>query len=323
MNNSILNNDKAILTIAKSHDISLEEAKVLYFGIMHSTIGDLDNAITIYDEYLKTRSSSKLLCARGEAFLQKCEYKRAIEDFNMSIKLNKFEKDAYFSRAEVYRETEKYDEAIIDYSEAIKLNKNYSAALNNRGLVFFEQKKYQDAINDYTAVLLIEKNQEAIVSAHENLGDVYERIGKLDMAIDEYTKSLKVNSQNIKVLHKRGLMYIKTGKLDFAINDINKAIELDPINSLNYHMRAGIYDLKGNNNQAIADFSTAIDIDNSFTDVYLCRGNLFFKIGQYDNAIKDYDTVLKLKPRENGLKNAHETAIEMKRLASEANSNKK
>ncbi|GHU22747.1 hypothetical protein FACS1894172_05210 [Spirochaetia bacterium] len=122
---------KAIETLAQDWKISLEEALILFEGIMYKESGEYDKSISLYDNGLKLYpNSSKLLCAQGEVYLCKKEYELAINNFNCSLAINPLEEHAYFSRGEAYREKGNNDDrAINDYTNVLKLNPKYSAAL--------------------------------------------------------------------------------------------------------------------------------------------------------------------------------------------------
>ena len=52
--------------------------------------------------------------------------------------------------------------------------------------------------------------------------------GRLDKAIEDYTKAIELNPQHANAYHNRGLAWSKKGDRDKAIEDYNKAIELNP-----------------------------------------------------------------------------------------------
>ena len=56
------------------------------------------------------------------------EYKKAVEDFDTTIKMNPKYAMAYASRGQVYEEMKQYDKSIEDYKTAARLGDKDTAA---------------------------------------------------------------------------------------------------------------------------------------------------------------------------------------------------
>ncbi len=53
-----------------------------------------------------------------------------------------------------------YDRAIVDYDLALRLNPQDADAYNNRGLVYYNKRDYDLAIADYDSALAIDTNEK-------------------------------------------------------------------------------------------------------------------------------------------------------------------
>jgi tetratricopeptide (TPR) repeat protein len=60
---------------------------------------------------------------------------------------------AYVTRGNAWFEKGDYDKAIENYSEAIRLQPNFAVAFHNRGLAWKRKQDYNRAIMDYSQVL--------------------------------------------------------------------------------------------------------------------------------------------------------------------------
>ncbi|MEW6491631.1 MAG: tetratricopeptide repeat protein [Cyanobacteriota bacterium] len=64
----------------------------------------------------------------------------------------------YFYRANAYTDKGEYDRAIDDYNQALKLNPNLAEAYNNRGFAYSDKGEYDRAIDDYNQALKFNPN---------------------------------------------------------------------------------------------------------------------------------------------------------------------
>jgi len=81
--------------------------------------------------------------------------KKAIEDYNQSIKLSPKYPQAYNNRAYTYMRLEDYKDALPDLDKAIALNPNYINALMNRADIHssYYDINYPKAIADYEKII--------------------------------------------------------------------------------------------------------------------------------------------------------------------------
>lgn len=78
-----------------------------------------------------------------------------------------------------------------------------------------------------------------------------------DIAIDNYSKAIKIDPKFVKAYNNRGVAYIWKKKYYLAIADFSKAIELDPRNGKAYNNRAIVYSYQGETAKAIEDLKKA------------------------------------------------------------------
>ena len=78
---------------------------------------------------------------RGNAYVAKGDYERAIQDFDRSIKLNPTYAKPVNNRGVAYLKKGEYDLAIKAFDEAIRLNPGYGEAFANRAEVYLKKKR--------------------------------------------------------------------------------------------------------------------------------------------------------------------------------------
>jgi tetratricopeptide (TPR) repeat protein len=91
--------------------------------------------------------------SRGDAYYQRREYDRALQDYDQAIKLNARYSDAFDRRCWTLATVDKLADALKDCKEALRLRANFAPALNTLGLVYLRLGQFDDAISSYSAAL--------------------------------------------------------------------------------------------------------------------------------------------------------------------------
>ena len=100
-------------------------------------------------------------------------------------------------------------------------------------------------------------------------------------------------SQSVKEYFKNGSDYAKTGEYQLAIDNFTKCLRIDTDYALAYNMRGYAYYSLGNYEDSIDDFTRAIRIDpdrikDDTFDAYYWRGVAYYSLGNYEEAIADF-----------------------------------
>ena len=78
---------------------------------------------------------------RGNAYIAKADYDRAIKDFDQSIKVNPTYPKPFNNRGVAYLRKAEYDLAVKSLDEAIKLDPDYGGAFANRAGAYCEKER--------------------------------------------------------------------------------------------------------------------------------------------------------------------------------------
>lgn len=132
--------------------------------------------------------------------------------------------------------------------------------------------------------------------AYANRGLAYNRSGQLDLAFNDYTKAIELDSSFSIAWMNRGLIYVNRNQLDKAISDFSTAIDINTNLKLARWNRGVIYSTQQNWNDAIVDYNKIIEIDPDFVDAHYNRGVALANLGDWQNALSDFENTIKLKP---------------------------
>ncbi|MBD2279605.1 serine protease [Aphanizomenon flos-aquae] len=219
----------------------------------------------------------------------------AIDDYNLAIKINPNDADAYYNRGNVRDDLGDKQGAIDDYNQAIKINPNNANAYYNRGIVRNELGDKPGAIDDYNLAIKINPND---ADAYYNRGNVRDDLGDKQGAIDDYNQAIKINPNNANAYYNRGIVRNELGDKPGAIDDYNLAIKINPNDALAYYNRGIVRNELGDKPGAIDDYNLAIKINPNDADAYNNRGVVRNELGDKQGAIDDYNLAIKINPND-------------------------
>ncbi len=264
-------------------------------GNAYSDKGDKDRAIQDYDKAIELNpQNADAFNNRGVVYRNKGDKDRAIQDYDKAIELNPQHAEVFYNRGVTYSDKGDKDRAIQDYDKAIELNPQHAEAFNNRGVAYSDKGDKDRAIQDYAKA--IELNPQN-AKAFNNCGNAYRGKGDPDRAIQDYDKAIELNQQDVGAFNNRGLAYSDKGDKDRAIQDYDKAIELNPQHAIALNNRGNAYRDKGDPDRAIQDYDKAIELKPQHAIAFNNRGNAYSDKGDKDRAIQDYDKATELDPQ--------------------------
>ena len=153
----------------------------------------------------------------GQVYYKMKNYDEAINNFNISIKLNNNVHVTYVNRGSVFEDLEEFEKAIEDYKKAIEINPKAYQAYNNVGNIYTKIGKFDESI----------KNLQIATLSNEflpfyNLGCLFNRINKNEEAIKSFNKSIELNPTHISSYRNRAYTNLRFKKFILAINDYKK-----------------------------------------------------------------------------------------------------
>ena len=152
---------------------------------------------------------------------------------------------------------------------------------------------WQDSETLWLSVL---KNYPEVPVAHNNLGNVYLKKGRLDAAISEYKMAISLNPSDAGLYNNLGAAYLKKGRLDAAIAEYQKAISLNPADALAHYNLGVAYGGKGKLDAAIAEYRKTISLNPTNAPAHSNLGIIYARKGELDAAIAEYKKAISLNP---------------------------
>ena len=162
------------------------------------------------------------------------------------------------------------DKAIQMFDIAVKEDSNYEEARYRRANSYYDKKDFKSASMDYLW----------LINHHTHTADVYERLGDMDTAIQDFKNALPFFSAAIAIdssqgsyFAARGLSWFNLEKFDKAATDLEKAVQLNYA-SADIYSRLGYAKLRMEDNKSAAFYFTkAIELNPGNYEDYANRGD--------------------------------------------------
>src|SRR6185503_18523310 len=189
-------------------------------GMEHANANEFDCALGACSEAIRldSRLSTGYAC-RGGVLGSRGDYLKAIKDFDQALNLQPDNGDFYYSRAQVNDRLGNTDEALDDLADAIELIKSElgrSLAFSLRERIFQKQGKLDDAINDYTQAIKLAPD---FAYHHGNRGEIYFEKQQYEKAIADYSDAIRLDEKNPYFHRDRAKAYRAMGRNDPAAVD--------------------------------------------------------------------------------------------------------
>ena len=230
---------------------------------------------------------------RGIAKYNLGDFSGAESDFDRALELNPVYTLAYHYRAITRSRMGHYDEAIEDLRRAVELRPSYYGLYFSRGVTYFLSQQFEKAVEDFNRFISHEPRD---ADAYLNRGASYLFLRDTVNALKDYNRAITLRSFDPEGYIRRSRIYYAQHRYEDALQDLDKAIEIDTSNTFAYFNRALIRyelnDIQG----TLGDFAEVLarEPDNSLT--LYNRALIRSQIGDYDNALEDYDRVLNINP---------------------------
>lgn len=175
-----------------------------FYGALNLNTNNLD----IADKYLNLsiKHNPKFGPAYfnlGRIFYIKKKYDEAIKFFLKALTFDKNNKEIYYKLAESFIAKKNYKEALDYLLNCLKLDPSYFSCVYLLGWTYHVLKNYEKAIYFYNNSLKMKQSEEA----YNGLGLLYRELNLLDIAVENFYKSLLVNKKYLPAMNNIGICF--------------------------------------------------------------------------------------------------------------------
>jgi tetratricopeptide (TPR) repeat protein len=141
------------------------------------------------------------------------------------------------------------------WTHAIAVTGDNRLAENNFGAWLSDGGDVEASIPHFQAAIRIEPTDPA---AHDNLGQSYRRLGRLDEAEKEIREALRLKPVFPQAQRNLGVTLAQRGRLDEAVVALKEAVRLDPTYALAFNDLAVLHDRMSRLDDAVAAAAEAV-----------------------------------------------------------------
>jgi protein O-mannosyl-transferase len=132
--------------------------------------------------------------------------------------------------------------------------------------------------------------------AYENLGGVFMRANRADLAVPQFQRALDINSEDTEAMNELGVAVMQQGQTEQALALFARALEIAP-NKAETHINLGVALLqKGQPEKAANHFQHAAQIEPRNAQARKDLATAYSQEGQWNDAVAQYQRAVEIEP---------------------------
>lgn len=260
---------------------------VEYFLLLaeaYEGLGNSEKAEFYLEEarFLDTELRSKEKLRKGITLASMKNFRAAEQVLLESIKLNPFEKDAYYELYRLYRETGNHKKMVETLQNLMTIDPFSSFPYLELSRLYALRRQYKKAVE----VLRFGLERIDLPELHFELGKVLADMGNLEEAKEELSEACRQDFMNVEYRQKLAEVMVNDEDYEGALQVVMSTLELYPDAVYVIQSAAALYDLLGNEELAEYYYRLAISKSEGFVreDSLKLFSEFLAEKGRYDQA---------------------------------------
>lgn len=263
---------------------------------------------------------------RGVEFYKSGNLELAIEAFQLTVKYNPNDFDAYFYLAQAYHQANQkeeeiasYQKAIVEYRRAIKLIPQNASLQSKLCSALMKVGRYWEANEPCKQAIRLEPKDPA---HYLKFGLFHEGLDNYEGAAKAYELAINLKPAFVAARRQLARAYYKLGRFQEAVATLKTAVQLEPANEafqntlaeisadirrlwesnnlsqdgrLLYNL-AGAFRLLDQHREAVTLYKRALLKEPNNVQIHCDLGLTYYILGRYRDAVKEYERAVALDP---------------------------
>lgn len=313
--------ENAITRLELSVEMDEGADAVLWLSDAYARAGRPDDAVAALAAAIPsaTGGGGALLRLQGRAALLRGDAVAALEHLGGWLERFPYDTESRLSLAEAHGQLGDFPKAVEQLRASVELDAAHPRAWYLLGRYAIGLGEVQAAVDDYLVRALILRrslrDESGQAEVHNALGVGYQRLGRLDQAIESYGEAVEIRrrlddrGELAKTLHNLGWVHLAQGDPETAAGHFEEALALhselgNRVGIATLHNAFGsLEEVRGRGREALDRYRRALQIRDDLGDeraLAESHGNVGFTyslLGEYDNALLHLERALAIHRR--------------------------
>jgi len=183
--------------------------------------------------------------------------------------------------------------SITLFEHALHVTTNNYVAHDNLAFALEKQDRINEAISNYSKALRI---NPSLASTRNSLAVILAKQGRIDEAISHFSEALRRDPEYAEAYNNLGLAFANQGGTSEAIKHYSAALRINPKYAKAHNNLGVVLADQGRITEAIRHFSDALQIDPEYADAHYNLGITLDEQGRAGEAIRHFSEALRIDP---------------------------
>lgn len=179
--------------------------------------------------------SAVLFNNRGLCYYKLEQWDKAKDDYDRAVTLDPEYKQAFLNLGNVFLDKAEYDNAVLSFDKALAIDSFYTPVYAKKAYVLYQLEDYKSAAEFYEKAIEYAPVERATL--FNARGATYAKLGKNELAIADYDKTLSITPDAYETYINRGILKTKMQKYEAAIQDFTVAQSFAGMSGEGYYYR--------------------------------------------------------------------------------------
>jgi tetratricopeptide (TPR) repeat protein len=186
-----------------------------------------------------------------------------------------------------------WENGVTAWQRAIAVTANNYAAHNMLGRAWFLERRVNEAIQELQKVVKLKPD---FAEAYCNLGRAYVAKGQLDEAMAYYQKALEVRPDYVAAHNSLTSLLLQKGQVNEAVAHCQKVLKIEPDNVTARNNLGFAFFRLGRFDEAATQLEKVVAIQPDNDVAQNNFGSVLLSMGRVDEAIRHFQSALKIQP---------------------------
>ncbi len=269
--------------------------------------GRFDEAIAAFNTVLDTDpNSAEAYVGLGRTAADQRDWQAAIGYYNRAIALDPTAAAPHFWLGQALVEQGYYNRALDEFDVVLQIDPEYVEAYYGAGRAYAQLALLTTADDPAQAASYTEQAQTMLNEALKRRpsyglallerGQIFERLGQIQAALDDYTRASSLLSDNATAPFLRGKILLSLNQVGPATDALELAVTRDPNSTAALYWLGRAYRVQERPSQALKSFERALTLNPGYTEARYFYGLTKQETNEFDAAREAYQTIIAQAP---------------------------